>query len=39
MNLENIPTYLKEHMDIEAALLYSIQQVTAFAKEHEAEFV
>lgn len=39
MNLENIPTYLKEHVDIEAALLYSIQQVTAFAKEHEAEFV
>lgn len=39
MNLENIPTYLKEHVDIEAALLYSIQQVTAFAKEHEAKFV
>ena len=28
-----------KNVDIEAALLYSIQQVTAFAKEHEAEFV
>ena len=26
-------------MEIEAALLYSIQQVTAFAKVHEKEFI
>ena len=28
-----------KNVDIEASLLYSIQQVTAFAKKHEAEFV